>query len=193
MSSSSMKATSQPRSSSFLLALALTTLAAAGWGYGCGRTSLDEGLDPVPGVGGNPGAGGLATGSQGGNSGRGGQAGSGAPNPCGTTICRSGSETCCTRTRMGQTSQVCVAAGDPMACAGGIATACIDSAQCGPSQSCCGSLANMATTCVPLAQCTGGFGQFVLCTSNSSCPASAPRCCPLLQGLGACLAANTPC
>ena len=178
--------------------LTLAALAAATLGYGCGRTSLDEGLDPLPGLGGSTGAGGLTAGGQGGQGGRaggqGGQAGFGAPNPCGTTTCRAGSEVCCTRPRAGgQVTQVCVSAGDPSACAGGLATACLDSSQCGMAQSCCGSLLTQTTTCVAPAQCAGGIGQVILCRNSSVCPASAPRCCPLVQGVLACVPGAGPC
>ncbi|HET6147339.1 MAG TPA: hypothetical protein VFH68_07375 [Polyangia bacterium] len=172
----------------FLLALTVAAL-----GYGCGRTSLDEGLDP--GIGGNGGAGGLAAGGQGGRAGGpGGQAGFGAPNTCGNTTCRAGSEVCCLRPRAGgQVTRVCVSANDPTACAGGLSTACLNSSQCGMGQVCCGSLLTQTTTCVPPGQCASGFGQAILCASNSACPASAPRCCPLLQDLLACTPGTGPC
>jgi len=169
---------------------------AAGLGYGCGRTSLDEGLDPGPGIGGRTGAGGLPAGGQGGQGGRsglGGQAGFGAANPCGTTTCRPVTEVCCTRMRAGQTTQTCVPASDPAACAGGLSTACVQSSQCGPAQTCCFSLLSQSTSCVAANQCGNGLGELILCNSNSACPASAPRCCPVIQGVGACVPGTTPC
>jgi hypothetical protein len=180
----------------FLSALAAATLA-----YGCGRTSLDEGVDPLPGLGGSTGAGGLTAGGQGGQGGQGGraggqggQAGFGAPNPCGTTTCRAGSEVCCTRPRAGgQVTQMCVSASDPAACAGGLSSACLDSSQCGMAQICCASLLAQTTTCVPAARCAGGIGQVILCRNNSVCPVSAPRCCPLVQGVMACVPGAGPC
>lgn len=168
-------------------------LVVAALGYGCGRTSLDEGLDPVTGLGGSTGVGGLAAGGQGGGVGQGGQAGFGAPNPCGTTTCRSRDQVCCTRSRAGQTTQSCVLANDPTACTGGAATACLDSSQCGINQTCCGSLLGQSSTCEPPGRCGTSPGQFILCTSNSGCPATAPRCCPLLQGVGTCVPATAGC
>jgi hypothetical protein len=178
----------------FLSPLVFLALVAAALGYGCGRTSLDEGLEPVGGLGGRIGTGGSAAGSQGGRSGGlGGQAGFGAPNLCGTSVCRAGSEVCCNRMRAGQPSQTCVPAGDPMACAGGLSTACVQSSQCGMGQTCCFSLLSQSTSCVAPPQCGNGLGELILCSSSSSCPASAPRCCPVVQGVGACVPGNTPC
>lgn len=154
--------------------------------YGCGRTSLDDGFASATGTGGVSGLGG------GGGSGPGGTTmglgGSNAPNPCGLTTCKAGTEVCCTRLNSTPPTQTCVSATAPNACNGGVSSACLSSANCGPGLACCGSvasLANISTSCQPASQCTG-LTQAILCRTASECPASLPRCCVLLQGLGAC-------
>ena len=122
-------------------------------GYGWGRTSLDED-GPGDGVGGTTGAGG-----QGGRPARGDRRGFGAPTPRHHHLPR-GERVCCTRSRGGQTTQVCLTA--------------IRRLQRRPVDGMCGVfavrdgadllllLATQATTCVPPGQCSGGFGQFIL-------------------------------
>jgi len=170
--------------------LLLVAVVGIGWlGHGCGRTSLDDGFGgggPTTGLGSASGLGGGS--GVGGN--RGGVGGANAPNPCGGTSCQSGTQTCCTRVVMGQTTQTCIPTGTT--CNGGITTACLSSANCAPGQSCCATLPTLATSCQSAAQCLQS-GQFILCASNDGCPAPTPRCCLQAPGLGLCLPAGAAC
>jgi hypothetical protein len=170
----------------------LVALAVAALGYGCGRTSLDDGLVGADGLGGVTGAGGGGTASGGAAGALGGPGGSNAPNPCGASSCRADSQVCCSRLVGGQTAQSCVAANNPALCANGVSTACLGSSQCGAGLTCCLSIVNLSTTCSAPTQCATGGG-FTLCTSSGGCPNTAPRCCLQAPGLGVCLPTSVPC
>jgi hypothetical protein len=162
--------------------LAVGALAA----FGCGRTALDDGLEPAGGLTGTGGSG------QGGRGAGGASGGATGTLPCGGTACRTGVEACCTTVGPGGLpEQMCVGANDPSACPNGATLGCIDASGCSPQQSCCFSLATLASACLPTNSCLGG-ATLVLCGRNADCPRTAPKCCPGQQA-GVCVPQGLRC
>ena len=188
------------RAPAALRAIFFTSLLVAGLAYGCGRTSLDDGVISGGGdLGGTSGAGGRGgtSGKAGGGSSMGGSAGVGGIGvvgiPCGAGTCAAGSQVCCTRFVNGQTSQSCVAANNPNACLGGSSAACIGGSSCPAAQVCCVSINTLSTSCAPPAQCANGT-QFVLCANDAACPGTLPACCVIqAPALGICMRRGATC